>query len=153
MTTTPPEHQNPFASNPFDSNALSTEQPFQGMSEAPATLNDIPVKHSKLGIASFILGVLNAIVIMIILSIATYFTSQEQLIINMQPEEQQTDYIVTGFVFIILFLMGFLLTITGLGLGIASLVIKNTKKVFGIIGTVMGGVPVIMYLFLILLGI
>jgi putative exporter of polyketide antibiotics len=90
-------------------------------------------KHSKLGIASLVLAIVATLVfcvdIVLIIGITggTNTTSQSQLLDSA------------------LSCIAAISAITGLGLGIAAVVQKNTKKLFGILGLVINGVYLLIY--------
>jgi hypothetical protein len=98
-------------------------------------------KHSKLGVASFIISVVSAIALLVIIILAAYFVSQSM-------DENSIEMIAVG-LFMFLFIG---ISCVALGLGIAGLVQKNVNKIFAILGTIFSAVSVLGMIALITLG-
>ncbi|MBD2866527.1 MULTISPECIES: hypothetical protein [Paenibacillus] len=111
-----------------------------------------PLKHSGLGIASFIISVtmLGAIILsfVVMTSLAADLITggglpDEQMLLEKSP-------ILILFVFLILGAL--VLDIVGGVLGIVSLFQKERKKVFGILGTIFCFLPIVGFFLLFLIG-
>ncbi|MDR2081386.1 MAG: hypothetical protein LBP54_05815 [Campylobacteraceae bacterium] len=98
------------------------------------------LKHSGLGIASFILSVINIVSIFVLFVIAGA--------LNVSGEEDEaTDVIIGAF-----FLFFMLTTIISIGLGIAGLVVKDRKRMFAALGLIFSVVIFLLSIFLIIVG-
>ena len=113
-------------------------------------------KHSRLGIASFVIAVLSILGIILFFAIGFSVASSA-----VGPDPQSFDPnsigpdspLATTFFFLsLLFLASVLITIVGLGLGIAGLIQRRRKKLFAILGTVANGLIVLAVASLIVLG-
>jgi succinate dehydrogenase hydrophobic anchor subunit len=88
-------------------------------------------KHSKLGIASFIIGI--GAVLIICLTFVLIVVTSPYMVTSYST--LPADYIVpTVLKIIFLLFISLILSLIGLGLGIAAVVQKQKKKLFGIIG-------------------
>ncbi|MFS0727254.1 hypothetical protein [Paenibacillus sp. 1P07SE] len=109
-------------------------------------------KQSGLGIASFVIGLL-AIIAIIVLSMTTVLSLADTIQPDGTiPEEviaSNSEAMLAG----ILLFFSILVSLVGLVLGIVSLFMKNRRKVFGIIGVVLNGLIVFGFGALLLLGI
>ncbi|RJE84632.1 hypothetical protein D3P07_22125 [Paenibacillus sp. 1011MAR3C5] len=135
-------------------------QAFTGFSPAggvPYGQGPIVKKHSGLGIASFVLALVALLTF--ILSIILIASSLPELMNMTSPEEFQQRIIdnngegFEGLVigsFIIFLAVG--IAFIGFVLGIIGLFMKNRKKVFSIIGTVLNGLITIGSIFMLILG-
>tara|TARA_B100001059_G_scaffold226641_1_gene255370 strand:+ start:82476 stop:82805 length:330 start_codon:yes stop_codon:yes gene_type:complete len=102
------------------------------------------LKHSGLGIASFITSIVAGILIFVLIVIAGIMEASTPGGID----ETSADAVIIG-----LFLLAFLgASIVAFGLGISSLIQKNRKKIFGILGTTFSALIVLGTAFLIVLG-
>lgn len=113
-----------------------------------------PLKHSGPGIASFVIGLLSILTMIIsmvvmIAGLADYIDENGNLFVPDQ-EEFATDPSVLGG--ILLFFLGMLLSVVGVVLGIVGCVIRNRKRVFAILGLVFSGLVAVGMIFTILLG-
>lgn len=109
------------------------------------------LKHGGLGIASFILSLISllAVVISIILIVASIVDMNEADLLMLQDPayiesmilngETMPSFIVSVVVGAFLMMGTALLAFIGFILGVISLFIKQRKKVFGIIGTILNG--------------
>ncbi len=115
---------------------------------APRQANDgeIPVasKHSGLGIASFVLGILNLIFWFVLLAVAGY------LELSTPGGLGSNDGLAMVVGLVAMLLMG--LCLLALGLGIGGWVQKQHKKIFAILGVVVSGLTIMMMIGTILLG-
>lgn len=116
----------------------------------------VPLKHSGLGISSFVLAIVSifALIIGIILIVAASAD-----FVNMSPAEIESEMMAgAGEEFATILGAGLLMmlsvgiSIIGLILGIIGLVIKNRKKIFGILGVVLNGLMVLGIVFLMIIG-
>lgn len=129
--------------------AFTETPPAPGLSE--------PQKHSGLGIAATVLGILAVILAMTGFGMA--ISNQEMLSTfnpdladpqNLTAEEQQV-VMVFGLIGLC-FLGGGLLTLLGLIMGLIGMFNKQRKKLFPILGTVLSALPLVLYLFYTMLG-
>ncbi|UCG79481.1 MAG: hypothetical protein JSV21_05485 [Nitrospirota bacterium] len=101
------------------------------------------LKHSGLGISSFITSIISGLAMFFLVIIAAMMESAGGI------DEESAQAIILG-----LFVIGFLfLSLISFGLGIAGLLQKNRKKIFAILGTVFSGVTLFGTIFLMVLGI
>ncbi len=147
----PPQQEEQQGRQPYRS------QP-QGMTPYPPVFGEepaaAPVRQSGLGIASFVIGLIS-IVVMIIGFVATVaalreFISPDGTIdpATIDPMEVGTSMIIGG-----LAILGSLaISFVGLILGIIGIVQKNRRKVFGIIGVVLNGLLLVGFLGLFVIG-
>ncbi|GIQ69900.1 hypothetical protein DUZ99_07040 [Xylanibacillus composti] len=140
----------------------SNEQQQQGQqpafSEAPSASGmQAPEKHSGLGIAATVLGVLAIILAMIGFGMAL---SNQDILGSFDPDiadpynltaEEQQVVMVLGLIGLC-FLGGGLLTLIGIIMGLISLFNKQRKKLFPILGTVLSAVPLVLFLFYTIIG-
>ncbi|GAA0133590.1 hypothetical protein YSY43_04300 [Paenibacillus sp. YSY-4.3] len=109
-----------------------------------------PLKHSGLGIASFIMS---------IIALLGYFLSFFLIIAAIGQaldnpayiEEALTDSSAAILIIVTIFGAG-IINLIALILGIVGLVLKNRKKVFAIIGTVLSSLSVLLIIFLYIVG-
>lgn len=104
----------------------------------PAHANDVPLRHSGPGIASFIIGLISILLAIVGLLILTVWVGQymepDGSIALPEVDEVTIDpLMLAGF---LLFFLGFLLSVVGLVLGIVGCVIRNRRRVFPILGLV-----------------
>ena len=104
--------------------------------------------HSRLGISSFVLGVL-AVVALILLVVVTPFLFSSALEgvdpQSLDPQDLNGDspvVVIAGLVGLG-FLVSILLNLVGLGLGIAGLVQRRRRRLFAAIGTALNGLVVL----------
>lgn len=145
-------NENAHASNSNESfTSFSPVTDNNGFSTPPA-----PLKHSGLGIASFVLALASLLGIVLSLVLSASFASQ---FINADPAE--IERIIEGGDGEVAAIMGVgLLIIASLGLSFVGLILgvigafmKSRKKVFSIIGIVLNGLIVIGSIFLFIIGI
>ncbi|WP_438349585.1 hypothetical protein ACP8HI_02595 [Paenibacillus sp. FA6] len=104
-------------------------------------LAPIPLKHSGLGIASFVLAIVSllgyiASVALIGAKISPYLNGE-----GLPASSEELFQIVGGVV--LLALLFVLLNVIGFVLGIIGVVLKNRMKIFAIFGLIMNGVIVL----------
>ncbi|MBN2182243.1 MAG: hypothetical protein JW715_10040 [Sedimentisphaerales bacterium] len=114
-----------------DSQAIKGKEVITGLLPLPelnpAQKHQMPRKHSRMGIASFIIALGQGFVTMIFIILAIILASTEH----------QNDN-TTVFLFFGMFLMvGILSHLVGVGLGIAGTIQKSRRKIFAIIGLVL----------------
>ncbi len=96
----------------------------------------MPNPHSKAGVASFIIGILNLGGLVAFLLYTNYYLNR-----SFTPEsiiDAVFSSIGVGILFIIIL-------ITGFTFGIISLFQKNTKKLFGVLGLIVSAADVIIF--------
>ncbi|MFD0958269.1 hypothetical protein [Paenibacillus chungangensis] len=112
--------------------------PPPGMHGAPETL-----KHSGLGIASFIIALLAILAAIITLVLTVSFTAEFINMGTLDPESLEAQIldgdsaIVSIMAAGLLFIVSIGLSVIGLILGIVGAVMKNRKKVFSVLGIVL----------------
>ena len=132
--------------------------------EAQAPIQEKPekLKHSGLGIASFILALASGLTFIIgmIMSVMSVMGDNGIISSTMDPNnveaiesammnsDAMVGIMVAGFIIMFAGLLSFI----GLVLGIIGLIIKNRKKVFAIIGTIMNAIPVILTIVFTIIG-
>jgi hypothetical protein len=135
-------------SNPYNTN--DDGYTFPPKSAEPSTVN---LKHSGPGISSFIVGLvglLGHIVTFVLLSLALNNT-MELLGSSISREELAIHpAVVLGS---LAFLVCIILNFFGAILGIIGLVLKNRRKVFAIVGTILNGILILLFAVLLLGGI
>ena len=103
--------------------------------------NQVRLKHSGLGIASFIIALLQGFMNLVVVLIAGVLAAAG-------PQRgNEVGFMIVG----LLVLTGIFTHCVGAGLGIAGLVQKNRKKVFAILGLILNAVALLMVLSLMLL--
>lgn len=101
----------------------------------------VAAKHSGIGIASFIISVLSLtalIAVFVIIAIAVTSGGFKKGSIEMGAG--------------LALVLTWLLTLIGLGLGIAGALVKNTKKVFSVLGIVFSASTIIISVAVVVLG-
>lgn len=108
-------------------------------------------KHSGLGIASFIISLLA--IIGYIAAIGIIATGVNDIVLlsgEMSGEELvQQSGVIVGF---LIFVVAGILNMVSLILGIVGLIIKNRKKVFGILGLVISCISILLMIILFFIG-
>lgn len=98
-----------------------------------------PLKHSSLGIASFIIGIITGIMEFVCIIASA-------MLVTTNPES--AAMVVVG----LLLLAGIIFALVGIGLGIGGLVQKKRKKVFSIIGLILNAFTFIAVVGLMIIG-
>jgi len=102
----------------------------------------VVVKHGGLGIASFVISVVVLILVFVLFAIAGIMKPSN-------PQTMSAINTIIGLVFILLLFMGLI----GIGLGVAGAVQKKSKKVFPVLGIVIGTGTLVLSLILVVIGI
>ncbi|MCD9022840.1 hypothetical protein [Cohnella silvisoli] len=122
--------------------------------------DDVPLKHSGLGIASFILSLVSlvsfvvlTIVIGILISKAIDFSA----IVDQNGNRTITDQEIINKVqpligYLVLYPLILVMEVIGLILGIVALARRGYKKVFAVIGTVLNGLALLSVFLLMVIG-
>lgn len=114
------------------------------------------LKHSGLGISSFVLAIISILVFIIGIIMVVAASAD---FVNMSPSEIESEMMagaggdfaaIVGAGLLLMLAIG--ISIIGLILGIIGLVIKNRKKIFGILGVVLNGLMVLGIVFLMIIG-
>jgi hypothetical protein len=148
----PNEQNRPQDYNNTGFTAFSPANEFPG--SAP-----VKVKHSGPGIASFVLALIAVltVVIGIIMSVAAVASSADFM--SATPEEIESQLLegggegvaaIVGAGLLMILSIGF--AIIGLILGIVGVVMKNRKKVFGVIGLILNALIVLSVILLVAVG-
>lgn len=103
-----------------------------------------PLKHSGLGIASFVLALLSGLMIVVVVVIAGVIEASTPG----GMDEQSGEAIAIG-LSLFAFLGGALVS---LGLGVAGLIQGGRKKLFAVLGTVFSGLALLFTLALFVIG-
>lgn len=113
-------------------------------------------RHSRMGIASFVIGILSILGIILffvlVSSVASSAIGSDPQ--NFDPNSLSPDspLATTLFFLSLLFLGSILITVVGLGLGISGLIQRRRKKLFAALGTALNGLIVLGFVSLIVLG-
>lgn len=120
-----------------------TSQPPQNFgAPLPAQL---PMKHSGLGISSFVIALLAGPGMFLLLLIAGVMATQAP---NGQIDEKSAAAVGLG----LMLIGGVVVSLIGVGLGIAGVAQKGRKRVFAVLGLVFNGIIAIGVLGIMLLG-
>ena len=101
-------------------------------------------KHSRLGIASFIISIIGWIEAFMLLAVAGYYEATTPGGMN---EASFTSMIIGMFLFLTIFIL-----LVGTGLGIAGFFQKDQKRIFPILGTVLNSALIVTLIGVILAG-
>lgn len=138
-----------------------------------ANYNDYPVNdpyalppgqkwpNSKLGIASFIIGLSTIVISIIVAVVATIMISSaigdSGDVTNMWNEQniEATMASMLGGIIVLITIWGFVIlaNLTGLVLGIIGCCAKQRRRIFAVIGVVLNSLPAVFFIFSIVLGI
>jgi hypothetical protein len=100
------------------------------------------MKHSGLGVASFVVSlIVGAIELITIISAAA-----------LEVQGQMTETSVSAVVIGMVILVGLFANLVGIGLGIASVAQNKAKKIFGILGLIFNGCLILLILGLMFIG-
>lgn len=107
--------------------------------------NVVAEKHSGVGVASFVTSIIGitGIIFMYVLAAYMHVASGGAI------DEASSGAMVTG-LFIMLF---FVILLVSVGLGIAGLVQKNTKKIFPLLGTIFSSVVFLITFIIMIIGV
>jgi len=95
----------------------------------------VKVRHSGLGIASFVVSCVSGLLILILLVVAG--------VVEMSTPDGMTEESPIAIAIGLLLFLFVFLTLIGLGLGIAGLFQSERKKVFAVLGTIFGGLTLL----------
>ena len=101
-------------------------------------------KHSRLGIASFIISIIGWIESFMLLAVAGYYEATTP---GGMDETSFTSVIIGMFLFLTIFIL-----LVGTGLGIAGLLQKDQKRTFPLLGTALNGALIVTLIGVILAG-
>ncbi|CAM2952355.1 hypothetical protein MHB84_03585 [Paenibacillus sp. FSL F4-0087] len=132
-----PNHDNLFTPYPSD-----LEDPSMGR-----------LKHSGPGIASFVIGLVSIIGYMLTLGIATMAINSTIGVVTTPIQVEEIALHPAVVLASLAVLVCLILNLAGLILGVIGLILKNRKKVFAIIGTILSGVMILAFAGLIIAGI
>ncbi|MFS0857241.1 MULTISPECIES: hypothetical protein [Paenibacillus] len=132
-----PNHDNLFTPYPSD-----LENPSMGR-----------LKHSGPGIASFVIGLASIIGYMLTLGIATMAINSTIGVVTTPIQVEEIALHPAVVLASLAVLVCLILNLAGLILGVIGLILKNRKKVFAIIGTILSGVMILAFAGLIIAGI
>lgn len=117
-------------------------------------------RHSRMGIASFVISILVALVILalvvgapILISSSEGFDPQTFDPADPQSIDLPSSTLIALQAIGLGFILGVLLSFVGLGLGVAGLIQRRRKKIFAVIGAVLNGLVVLGVVSLILLAV
>lgn len=119
------------------------ENPY-GSSFAPQQISTLEMKHSGVGIASFVMSLLSGISLFALFAIAGYMESQSAT--GMSEDDPTT--MLLGFALIAAGLAQFLAAI----LGVVGLFQSNRKKLFAVLGTIFSVLAILLFGGLMVLG-
>lgn len=117
-------------------------------------------KHSRMGIASFVIAIVSVVAIVVLFIVAGFLTAQLSQGVDFQnatPQELQQDLQNSpGFVGLALAGVGIfaslLVSLVGFVLGVAGMVQGRRKRLFAILGSVFNGLVLLAFILLFLLG-
>ena len=131
----------------------STQGQTPAFSPSPPEREDRP-KHSGPGIASFILGLISILAVIIAIFIIAAglvdYIDENGVFFMPDPEELAGDASFLGGS--LLYLLGVLIAVVGVVLGIVGCVIRNRRRVFAILGLVLNGLVAVGTILSTLLG-
>ncbi len=108
------------------------------------TIEQAEAKHSRLGIASFIISIIGWIESFMLLAVAGYYEATTP---GGMDEASFTAVIIGMFLFLTIFIL-----LVGTGLGIAGLFQKDQKRIFPILGTVLNSSLIVTLIGVFLVG-
>lgn len=119
-----------------------------------------PMKHSGLGIASFVLSMVSivsfivlTIVIVALFTQAIDFTAVVDADGNrLMTDEELIEKIQPYIGYLILYPLLLVLVLIGLILGIVALAKPGYKKVFAVLGTILNGLPLLLVVLMMIIG-
>ncbi|WP_458460829.1 hypothetical protein [Paenibacillus sp.] len=133
-------HADQYNNNMYEPYPADSERPPMG-----------PLKHSGPGIASFVIGLVAIVGYILIFFIASMTLNNSIGVLSpLQAEELALHPAVVLASLSILVCL--IINLAGGILGIIGLVLKNRKKVFAIIGTILNGIMILLFVGLILVG-
>ncbi len=106
--------------------------------------SNVKLKHSGIGIASFVISIIVGVLIVILVMFAAVMEATTPGGID----DESAEAVIVGLLIITLILAD----LVAMGLGIAGLVQKNRKKVFATLGTIFSSVAVVGTVALIFVG-
>ena len=101
------------------------------------------LKHSRLGVASFVISLITGVVEFLVI------ISAGVLEVEGQMSEASAAAVVIG----MFIMLGMFANLVGVGLGIAAVVQKKAKKLFGVLGLIFNGCLILLILGLMIIGI
>lgn len=101
-------------------------------------------KHSGIGIASFVLGILTVVLFFVLVVIATGSALSQ----GGQLDPNSMQAIILGLVIVLVGLM----SLVGAGLGLASALQQHRRKILGIIGLCLNGLVIALVVVCFILG-
>ena len=117
-------------------------------------------KHSRMGIASFVISILVVLAILalvvggpLLISSSESFDPQSFDPANPQSVDLSNPTLIALQVLGLGFIAGVLLSFVGLGLGVAGMVQRRRKRLFAVIGAVLNGLVVLGVIALVVLSI
>ncbi|RAI97134.1 hypothetical protein DET54_10594 [Paenibacillus pabuli] len=111
------------------------------------------MKHSGPGVASFVIGLVSIIGYMLTLGIATMAINSTIGVVTTPIQVEEIALHPAVVLASLAVLVCLILNLAGLILGLIGLILKNRKKVFAIIGTILSGVMILAFAVLIIAGI
>lgn len=111
------------------------------------------LKHSGPGIASFVIGLVSIIGYMLTFFIATMAINSSIGVITTPIQVEEIALHPAVVLASLAVLVCLILNLAGIILGVIGLILKNRKKVFAIIGTILSGVMILAFAGLIIAGI
>lgn len=130
------------------------------MTESNTPDNTSRAGHSRMGVTSFIIAILATVAIVVLIIVTGTLTSQALQGIDPQgasPQEVQESLqdsqaaTVLALAGVGIFVCAFLYLL-GLGLGIAGLVQGQRKRIFAVLGAILNGGAILVFVVLILFG-
>lgn len=142
----PPDPQHGYGQDPYQQGGY----PYYGYPQSPQA-----VGHSRLGIASLIIGIIAGLVTVAGFVVAGFVYMQHPEIENLQVEPGQPpppELIGPIFAMMCPVCSGVMLALLGLILGIVGISMRGRIKLFAIIGTIINGLILLGFAALIVIG-
>jgi hypothetical protein len=115
----------------------------------PPLIPPVTQKHSRIGIASFVIGIVAVLILCLAFLLAFgYGFSMVSQNPTFQVDQSSPTVLALG----VLMCISPILSLVGLGLGIGAVVQKNYKKLFGIIGLVLNLLIILFFFVLFVIG-
>jgi len=115
----------------------------------PPLIPPVTQKHSRIGIASFVIGIVAVLILCLAFLLAFgYVFSMASQNPSFQVDQSSPTVLVLG----VLMFLSPILSLVGVGLGIGAAVQKNDRKLFGIIGLVLNLLIILAFCVLVVVG-
>ena len=110
-----------------------------------AAASPVRRRHSGMGIASFVIGLISVLSIVGVLGLAVAMNVANG---GVAPDDTAPQVVMLG----LLMILAGMICLVGLGLGIAAAMQKNRRRALGVIGICLNGPVALIFLLVIILG-